>query len=55
MEKSIVLDRTKTGRSYRTTVPETVKKLLQLDEGNVVEWVFDGSNILVRKLEGRGR
>jgi len=48
-KKIITLDKTKVGLSYRTTVPETVRKLLQIKIGDEVAWVYDGINIIVKK------
>lgn len=40
---------TKIGRYYRTTIPREVRKILNLNENNEVEWVFEDGKIFVRK------
>jgi len=47
--REVVLNRTRVGRYFRTTVPSEVRKFLGIGEGDVVEWVFNDSMILVRK------
>ena len=42
----VVLDKTRLGKFYKTTVPESVRKFLNVGQGDYVEWVFnDGKNI----------
>jgi len=48
-KEKITLDKTRIGISYRTTVPETVRKLLQLKIGDQVAWIYDGTNIIVKR------
>ena len=49
MAKEVVLNKTRIGRYFRTTVPSEVRKFLEVDTGDVVEWVFDDGKIVVRK------
>jgi len=44
-----VLSRTKIGRDLRTTVPREVRKILDIKEGDTVEWVFEDGRIIVRR------
>ncbi len=44
-----VLARTKIGRGYRTTVPREVRKLLGINEGEEIEWVFEDGRVIVRR------
>jgi bifunctional DNA-binding transcriptional regulator/antitoxin component of YhaV-PrlF toxin-antitoxin module len=48
----VSLEKTKLGKYCRTTVPESVRKLLQVGEGEFVEWVFNDGRIYVRKARG---
>ena len=48
-----VLGTTRIGKYYRTTVPREVRKLLELSEGDEVEWVFEDGRIVVRASERR--
>jgi len=48
--KDVVLNRTKVGKYFRTTVPSEVRKFLEISEGDKVEWVFNNRKILVRKV-----
>ena len=52
MSKEVVLNKTKVGRYCRTTVPEEVRKFLEIGEGDEIEWVFNDGKILVRKASG---
>jgi len=47
--KRVLLKVTKIGRYNRTTVPEEVRKLLDLHEGDEIAWIFEGSRIIVEK------
>gem|GEM_PF-800479 len=47
-----VMARTRIGRYYRTTIPEEVRKLLELRENDEVEWVFENGVVYVRKAGG---
>jgi AbrB family looped-hinge helix DNA binding protein len=44
-----LLSRTKLGRDLRTTVPREVRKILDIKEGDTVEWVFEDGRIIVRR------
>jgi AbrB family looped-hinge helix DNA binding protein len=37
------------GRDLRTTVPREVRKILDVKEGDIVEWVFEDGKIIVRR------
>ena len=53
--RRVVLNRTRLGKYHRTTVPEEVRKLLNLHEGDEVVWIFEDGRIVVEKVvEGRG-
>jgi bifunctional DNA-binding transcriptional regulator/antitoxin component of YhaV-PrlF toxin-antitoxin module len=55
VSREVVLDKTRLGRFYRTTVPESVRKFLNVGQGEFVEWVFNDGKIYVRKaLSGSG-
>lgn len=47
-----VLAITRIGRYYRTTVPREVRKLLNISENDLIEWVFEDGRIVVRKASG---
>ena len=49
IKERVVLKVTRLGRYHRTTVPEEVRKLLGLREGDEIEWIFEGNRITVRK------
>ena len=50
-----VLSVTKVGRYYRTTIPREVRRLLDIDENDEIEWVFEDNKIIIRKKgEKRG-
>jgi len=49
LKKRVVLASTKLGRYNRTTVPNEVRKLLGLKEGDEVLWVLEESRIVVEK------
>lgn len=42
-----ILEKTKIGRYFRTTVPEEVRKIMDLEEGDEIIWVQDGKKILI--------
>lgn len=44
-----VLAVTRLGRYYRTTVPREVRKILELKEDDVIEWVLENNKIVIRK------
>jgi succinate dehydrogenase flavin-adding protein (antitoxin of CptAB toxin-antitoxin module) len=52
--KKTSLDKTKLGKYYtpysnRTTVPENVRKLLQIEESDLIEWVFNDEKYTLEK------
>jgi len=49
MPREVVLDKTRIVKYYRTTIPEGVRKFLEVGEGDEVEWVFNKGKIIVRK------
>jgi AbrB family looped-hinge helix DNA binding protein len=49
-----LLSRTKIGRDLRTTVPREVRKILDIKEGDIVEWVFEDGRVIVRRGERSG-
>ena len=51
--KEISPDKTKMGKYYRTTVPESVGKLLQMED-DFIEWFFNDGKIYVRKDSSEG-
>jgi AbrB family looped-hinge helix DNA binding protein len=54
LSKEIALDKTKLGKFNRTTIPESVRKLLQVKEGDFVEWIFNDGRIFIRKASYKG-
>jgi len=40
-----VLARTKVDKNNRTTVPREVRKLLELNDSDSIEWVYEKGNI----------
>lgn len=48
-----LLSKTKVGKNSRTTIPREVRKILDIKEGDFVEWVFEDGRIIVRR-GGRG-
>jgi len=47
-----VLAITRIGRYYRTTVPREVRKLLNINENDMIEWIFEDGKVIVRKTSG---
>jgi len=47
-----VLAVTRIGKYYRTTVPREVRKILELNENDEIEWVLENDRIIVRKRSG---
>jgi len=45
-----VLATTRVGRYYRTTIPREVRRLLGTNENDEIEWVFEDSKVIVRKV-----
>jgi len=54
VSRRVVLKVTKLGRYFRTTVPEEVRKLLNLREGDEVAWILEGDRIVVEKARRPG-
>ena len=52
LKKRVVLASTKLGRYNRTTVPNEVRKLLGLSEGDEILWILEEDKIVVEKGEG---
>ena len=52
ISECVILKTTKLGRYHRTTVPEEVRKPLDLREGNKIAWILEGSRIIVKKVIG---
>lgn len=46
-----ILARTRVGKYFRTTVPREVRKILEIKENDVVEWVLERDRIIVRKVK----
>lgn len=46
-----ILDKTKIGKLNRTTVPEQVRELLQLKEGDEIIWIQEGHKVLVDRAK----
>ena len=49
-----VLAKTRIGKYFRTTVPREVRKILEIKENDIVEWVLEDNRIIVRKTKGDG-
>jgi len=49
-----VLAKTRIGKYFRTTVPREVRKILEIKENDVVEWVLEDNKIVVRKEIKKG-
>ena len=49
LKKRVVLASTKLGRYNRTTVPNEVRKLLDLREGDRIAWILEENRIVVEK------
>jgi len=43
----IILAKTKIGKLNRTTVPEQVRRILRLSEGDEIVWVQEGDRVYV--------
>lgn len=43
------LGESKIGQWNKATIITTVRKLLEIGEGDTVEWLWDGKNIIVKK------
>jgi AbrB family looped-hinge helix DNA binding protein len=51
ISKRVILKITKLGRYNRTTVPDEVRKLLNLREGDEIAWILEENRIVVEKAE----
>ena len=47
-----ILARTKVGKYFRTTVPREVRKILEIKENDIVEWILEGNKIIIKKTKG---
>jgi len=47
-----VLTVTRVGKSFRTTIPKEVRRILEIGIGDEIEWIFDDGKIVVRKRSG---
>ncbi|MEM2006505.1 MAG: AbrB/MazE/SpoVT family DNA-binding domain-containing protein [Sulfolobales archaeon] len=45
-----LLRRTRVGNGGVTTVPHEVRKILDVKEGDALEWIYENGKILVRKV-----
>ena len=52
LKKRVVLATTKLGRYNRTTVPNEVRKLLGLSEGDEILWILEENRIVIEKRGG---
>ena len=55
IRERVVLKVTRLGRYHRTTVPEEVRKLLSLKEGDEIAWILEKSKIIVERAEDSER
>jgi len=46
-----ILAKTKVGRYHRTTIPEEVRKILNIKEGDEVVWIQEGDKIYIEKAK----
>lgn len=44
-----ILATTKVGKYYRTTIPREVRKLLNINENDEIEWIFEDNKVFIRK------
>ena len=44
-----ILAKTKVGRYHRTTVPEEVRRILDIKEGDEIVWIQEGDKIYIEK------
>jgi len=49
-----ILATTRVGRYFRTTIPREVRKLLDINENDVIEWIFEDGKIIVRRSGRNG-
>lgn len=48
-ENMPVLAVTKVGKYYRTTIPREVRKLLNINENDEIEWIFEDNKVIIKK------
>ena len=51
IKERVVLKVTRLGRYHRTTVPEEVRKLLSLREGDEIAWILEKNKIIVERAK----
>ena len=44
---------TRVGKYYRTTIPREVRKILEINENDEIEWILENGKIFVRKRESK--
>jgi len=49
-----ILATTRIGRYFRTTIPREVRKILDINENDVIEWIFEDGKIVIRKGGDKG-
>ena len=47
-----ILAHTKIDKNNRTTVSREVRKLLEIGNGDAIEWVYEEGRVYVRKASG---
>ena len=52
ISERVVLKVTRLGKYHRTTVPEEVRKLLSLREGDEIAWILEKNKIIIEKAKG---
>jgi len=51
IRERVVLKVTRLERYHRTTVPEEVRKLLSLKEGNEIAWILEKNKIIIERAK----
>jgi len=46
-----ILATTRVGRYFRTTIPREVRKILDINENDFIEWIFEDGKIVVRRRD----
>ena len=54
-EEYTILKVTKVGKYYRTTIPEEVRRILDIGEGDEVVWIKLGDKIIIEKARKKLR
>jgi len=49
-----ILATTRVGRYFRTTIPREVRKILDINEDEVIERIFEDGKIVIRKSGRNG-